>query len=129
MKIIEQESRLKIKMESTQKKGRTYRFLPAYILLFLEEKKLYGSALLNEFRRRLPNYSVDSAVIYRTLQELEKGGFLKSDWKTEDPGPATKWYEITDAGLLKLKDYKRQIEIRIQNLEFFLNTYRTLNGD
>lgn len=116
-------------MESTGRKGRTYRFLPAYILLFLEEKKLYGFALLNEFRRRLPNYSVDGAVIYRTLQELERDGFLKSDWKTEDPGPATRWYEITDSGREKLKDYKRQIEQRIRNLEFFLETYRTLNGD
>ena len=49
------------------KPGRTYRFLPAYILLFLAETDRYGSALLNEFHQRMPNYSVDSAVIYRTL--------------------------------------------------------------
>jgi Predicted transcriptional regulators len=113
-------------MEEKQKRCRTYRFLPAYILLFLAENDLYGSAVLNEFHKRMPNYSVDSAVIYRTLQELEKEALVKFRWKTEDPGPATKWYEITASGRARLAVYKEEIEQRKKNLEFFLTTYRTL---
>ena len=108
------------------KSTRTYRFLPAYILLFLAEKNLYGLAILNEFRSRLPNYSVDGSVIYRTLQELEKDAFVKSYWEISSPGPATKWYEITESGLHKLTEYKGLIEIRIKNFEFFLETYKNL---
>jgi PadR family transcriptional regulator, regulatory protein PadR len=114
-------------MDAKQKKCRTYRFLPAYILLFLAKGDLYGSALLNEFHKRMPGYSVDSAVIYRTLQDLEKEAMVKSYWKTEDPGPATKWYELTQAGRAKLTDYKSEIEQRKKNLEFFLTTYQTLD--
>lgn len=108
------------------KATRTYRFLPAYILLFLAEKNLYGSAILNVFRDRLPNYNVDGAVIYRTLQELEKEGFLKSYWETSNPGPATRWYEITESGFRKLAEYKGLIELRMKNFEFFLETYKGL---
>ncbi|MFD1177739.1 PadR family transcriptional regulator [Paenibacillus puldeungensis] len=113
-------------MDSRAKNRRTYRFAPAFILLFLAEKSLYGSAILSEFRDRLPDYSVDSAVIYRSLQELEKEGSLKSSWNTETPGPATKWYEITDIGLQKLANYYGDIEKRKRNLDFFLSTYSQL---
>lgn len=113
-------------MDLKQKRCRTYRFLPAYILLFLAENDLYGSAILNEIHKRMPGYNADSAVIYRTLQDLEKEAFLISYWKTEDPGPATKWYKITDSGLKMLDEYKVEIEQRKRNLEFFLKTYQTL---
>lgn len=114
-------------MENKPKKCRTYRFLPAYILLFLAENDLYGSAIVNEFHKRMPGYTVDTAVVYRALQELEKEGFLKSYWKTEDPGPASKWYEVTPSGLLRLAEYKTEIEQRKRNLEFFLSTYQAIN--
>jgi PadR family transcriptional regulator, regulatory protein PadR len=113
-------------MDTKSKNYRTYRFLPAYILLFLAEGDLYGSAILNEFHNRMPNYTVDSAVIYRTLQDLEKEYFLESYWKTEDPGPATKWYKVTDSGTKKLAEFKIDIEKRKKNLEFFLETYYKL---
>ena len=113
-------------MDSKQKKCRTYRFLPAYILLFLATGDLYGSAILNEFHKKMPGYSVDSAVIYRTLQELEKDAMVRFYWKTEEPGPATKWYKITEAGRARLADYKSEIEQRKKNLEFFLATYSQL---
>lgn len=112
-------------MKLKQKK-RTYRFLPAYTLLFLAENDLYGSAVLGEFRRRMPGYSADSAVVYRTLQEMEKEGLVVSYWKTETPGPATKWYRITDSGRKSLAEYRMEIEQRKQNLEFFLRTYQSL---
>lgn len=112
-------------MECKQKK-RTYRFLPAYTLLFLAENDLYGSAILNEFHKRMPGYNVDSAVVYRTLQEMEKEKMVVSYWKTEAPGPATKWYEITESGFKRLAEYKPEIEQRKKNLEFFLTTYQSL---
>ena len=114
-------------MESKQKRGRTYRFLPAYILLFLAEKDLYGSAILSEFHERMPTYNVDSAIIYRTLQDLEKDAYLTFYWKTEEPGPATKWYRVTESGFCRLAEYKGEIEQRKRNLEFFLGTYQSLN--
>lgn len=114
-------------MDLKQKRCRTYRFLPAYILLFLAENDLYGSAILNEFHKKIPTYNVDSAIIYRTLQELEKDAYLSSYWKTEEPGPATKWYKVTESGFGRLAEYKGEVEQRKRNLEFFLGTYQSLN--
>ena len=105
------------------KKGQSYRHVPAFILLFLARENLYGAALLNTMQRELPFSLVDSAVIYRTLQDLEESQAVKSYWETDTPGPARKWYEITPKGLEKLAEFKEDIEMRKKNFEFFLENY------
>lgn len=108
------------------KKGHTHRHTPAFILLFLAKEKLYGAALLNVLQREMPNYNVDSAVIYRSLQDLEEEGAVKAYWETDISGPARKWYEITSEGFKKLAEFKEDIEMRIQNLKFFLDEYKNI---
>lgn len=105
------------------KKGHIYRHTPAFIMLFLARENLYGAALLTLMQRELPCYKTDSAVIYRSLKELEEEGAVKSYWETDISGPARKWYQITDKGFEKLTLYKEDIEIRKKNFEFFLETY------
>ncbi len=99
------------------------RHAPAFILLFLAQKTAYGSLLLTSMQAELPHCKLDSAVIYRSLQELEKQGAVEAYWDTSEPGPAKKWYKITFVGLEKLDEYKSDIENRMKNLHFFLNAY------
>lgn len=87
---------------------------------------LYGAALLNTLQRELPCYQTDSAVIYRSLRELEEDGSVESYWETDTTGPAKKWYKITDKGMMRLAEYKDDIEMRMKNLEFFIECYKKL---
>lgn len=112
-----------MKDKTVKGKNQTYRHTPAFILLFLTRGDLYGAALLETMLKELPSFNADSAVIYRSLQELEKEGAVKSYWETDVSGPARKWYKITDVGFVKLSEYKEDIEKRIKNLKFFLDMY------
>jgi len=103
-----------------------YRYVPAFILLFLASQNLYGAALFNKMQREIPFCYADSAVVYRALQVLEEEGSVKSYWETDTPGPAKKWYEITTKGLERLAEYKEDIETRKKNFEFFLESYETI---
>ena len=106
--------------------NKTYKHTPAFILIFLAKEKNYGQALLNALNNELPCYKADSAVIYRSLQELEKEGDITSLWETEKTGAPRKWYEITDKGIKKLSEYKTDIENRKKNFEYFIDQYNKL---
>lgn len=113
-------------MVEKSKKKQAYRHTPAFMLLFLAREDLYGAALLNTLQRELPCYQTDSAVIYRSLQELEEDGSVSSYWETDTSGPAKKWYKITDKGQKRLSEFKDDIEMRKKNLEYFLESYKKL---
>lgn len=115
-------------MAKNLNRGQNYRHTPAFILLFLARENLYGAALLNKMHGELPCCRADSAVIYRSLQELEEEGAVKSYWETDTSGPARKWYQITEKGLERLKEFKDDIEMRKRNLEFFLDAYKNISN-
>ncbi len=102
------------------------RHLPAFILLFLTEEPAYGLALVKKMQQKLPYNNIDHAATYRALKDLEKINAVTSYWDTSNPGPAKKWYKITDVGLEKLKEFKEDIILRKKNLEFFVDCYESL---
>ena len=108
---------------------RGYRHTPAYILLFLARNDFYGSALLKSMEQEMPYCHTDSAIIYRSLQELEKSGAVESYWETGTQGPARKWYKITKSGLDKLTEFKKDIEVRKANFDYFLAVYNTISHE
>ncbi len=114
-------------MVRKSKKGQTYRHTPAFILIFLARENLYGGALLNKMESQLPSYNADSAAVYRSLQELEKEGAVKAYWETDISGPARKWYKITEEGFERLAVLKEDIEMRMRNFEYFLNSYEKIS--
>lgn len=105
------------------------RHLPAFVLLCLAECPAYGLTILNQLQERMPTFSADGAAIYRCLQELEKASAVTSYWDTTVPGPARKWYTLTDAGWHLLSDYQRDIEARKENLEYFLKQFDHVKAD
>lgn len=108
-------------------KTKQHRHLPAFVLLLLAEGEKHGGAILTELSQRLPGCGPDSAALYRTLQQLEEAGEAVSTWDTSGSGPARRVYRITDAGRERLGFWRDEIEMRLANLEYFLETYRELD--
>ena len=74
----------------------------------------------------MPLYKPDTAVIYRTLQQLEQDGEVAFTWDTSKSGPARKVYRLTELGWKKLDYWREDIEMRIANLHYFLDTYQSI---
>ncbi len=108
------------------RKGQKYRHTPAFILLLLAQSDSYGAALLGRLESELPAYKTDSAVIYRTLQDLEKAGSVESFWDHTQSGPPRKWYKITEIGRNQLIEFRDDIIMRQQNLSYFLRTFEKI---
>jgi PadR family transcriptional regulator PadR len=110
------------------KRSQQYRHMPAFILLALAEGPIHGGAIHTVLIDRMSLCKPDSAAIYRTLQQLEQEGEVVSNWDTSKSGPARKVYSLTDAGWQKLEYWREDIEMRIANLQYFLDTYRTIKN-
>ncbi|WHH58695.1 helix-turn-helix transcriptional regulator [Petroclostridium sp. X23] len=110
-------------------KGRNYRHLSAFILLVLAQREIHGGAIHTTLCETLPNFNTDTGAVYRCLQELESDGAVESEWDTSEPGPARKIYKITSLGWNELGEWEQDIQHRIANLNYFLETYRNIKGN
>lgn len=108
------------------KKRQNYRHLPAFILLLLARGEAHGGAIHSTLSDCLPHFQADTGAVYRALQQLEKDGAVASAWETPESGPARKVYQITTLGWGKLEEWEKDIETRIDNLSYFLETYRKI---
>jgi len=105
-----------------------FRHTPAFILLFLTQKPAYGALLFRRLDEEIPFNLIDTPALYRALNDLEKGGAVEAYWDTSEPGPAKKWYKITQKGTEKLGELNQDIERTKRNLDFFLETYEKLQN-
>lgn len=108
----------------TKKNGR---HTPAFLLLFLAEAPSYGALLLTRLEAELPHCFSDSAIVYRSLQEMEKNGLVITSWRQTDTGQQRKWYTITVKGEQALNEQADDIRLRFANFEYFLSRYQLLN--
>lgn len=99
------------------------RHAPAFLLLFLNEEPSYGARLLARLQEQLPHCLLDSAIVYRTLVQLERQGLVRGEWKEKGAGQPRKWYSISDEGRKALEEYAGDIRRREENLQFFLERY------
>lgn len=106
-----------------QKRGR---HAPAFILLMIAKEPTHGLGILNLMDEHVPNHRMDTAIVYRTLKDLEKEGYIVSQWADSDSGPKKKIYELTPNGRELLSEFKADIEKSINNLEKFLTIYKLL---
>lgn len=110
----------------SSKKRQTYRHLPAFILLTLAQGEGHGGAIHTSLGHSLPHFHTDTGAVYRVLQQLEDDGSVTSVWDTTESGPARKIYHITPAGWDKLGEWEQDIESRLANLNYFLDTYKKI---
>lgn len=102
------------------------RHLPAFILLLLAEQSRHGGALQSALQAQLPLLKADSGAVYRALQRLEQDGEVEAQWDTSQAGPARKVYRLRPAGWQKLEFWRQDIERRLVNLNYFLQTFQRL---
>ena len=109
-------------------RGKSGRHAPAFVLLELAKSKKYGMQILNELNERIPNNCLDSAAVYRALSSLEKAQCVVVRADADENGVTKKYYEITEKGRVELTLFYEDIQMRVENLSYFLNTYKDL-GD
>lgn len=106
------------------KSARTSRFLIPALLLLLSEKSSHGYELTEKYTDfGFTEAGSDPGAVYRVLKLLDSDGFIKSKWKTAEPGPAKKIYSITDKGSGLLSFWAKDIKERKKTFEFFLKRY------
>lgn len=108
------------------KKRQKFRYLPAFVLLVLAKGQAHGGAVHTALKKALPVFDADTGAVYRTLQQLEQEGEVEATWVTTGPGPARKIYRLTPDGWRKLDYWRQDIELRLANLNYFLQTYGRL---
>ncbi len=96
--------------------GHLYRFVEPVLLLVLKEKgNSYGYDLLGEVAEyAFTDGEIEKAVLYRTLRRLEENGYIKSDWNTDEPGPARRVYTLTKDGAAHLQEWA-QVLAKVSN--------------
>lgn len=102
------------------------RHTPAFLLLLLAEGPSYGALLLSRMKSELPFCLSDSAIVYRSLVQMEKEGLIDGRWVPEGGGKPRKWYSISAKGVKALGEYAEDIGQRMANLQFFLERYRSI---
>lgn len=90
----------------------TYRFVePVLLYRLLARGCSYGYELMGDLEEHaLIGGGIDSAVLYRTLRQLEAAGMVTSSWETPEAGPARRRYRLTEAGQALLSDWTASLE-------------------
>lgn len=58
--------------------------------LFLVDAPSYEALLLSRLKAKLPHCFSDSAIVYRSLQEMDKNGLVETTWGTMENGQPRK---------------------------------------
>ncbi|GAB6106534.1 PadR family transcriptional regulator [Fusibacter bizertensis] len=116
-------------------KGKPGRHVPAFVLLILAKKPAYGLQILNQLKEEMPYCRLDSAAVYRALNQLEDSGAIqvfeqsKEEDSSLDFALFKKYYSITALGIEELKTFYSDIEKRHANLSYFISTFSHLRKD
>jgi len=108
--------------------GRIYRMVEPILLLLLKQKSAHGYELIHLANKHsLTDSVIDPAVVYRTLREMEKEGYVSSKWEIAGGGPAKRLYTITEEGNKLLSDWMLLLENQKKSMEKLIEEYREEN--
>jgi DNA-binding PadR family transcriptional regulator len=84
-----------------------YRFVEPVLLLMLKER---GGSYGYDLSGHLAEYAftdaqIERAVLYRTLRRLQENGYVRSNWRVNEAGPARRVYVLTKAGERHLREW------------------------
>jgi PadR family transcriptional regulator, regulatory protein PadR len=81
------------------------------LLSLLSERPMYGYEILLEATRRSARaFQMKEGTLYPALHKLERGGFLKSEWKESAVGRSRKYYNLTSKGRRTARSKRLQWE-------------------
>jgi DNA-binding PadR family transcriptional regulator len=65
----------------------------------------------------------DPGAVYRALRTLEEDGFVTSEWKTQERGPARRVYHLTKLGEKLLEEWVKELKKRRDALDNIIALY------
>jgi DNA-binding PadR family transcriptional regulator len=71
---------------------------------------------------------IERAALYRTLNILEKNGYVTSHWDTKGSGPARKVYSLTKDGERHLQQWAEVLHKVSKSMSHFVRKVESLNG-
>ena len=99
----------------------------AWLLLLLRDGEGYGRELIVRLSER--GISVDTALAYRRLRELDADGAITSRWVQSHAGPRRRCYRLTGEGRRQLAEHAATIAATRQRYDAFLRAYAHAMGD
>jgi DNA-binding PadR family transcriptional regulator len=86
------------------------------------DRPMYGYEIIQELEARSQGYfQFKEGLIYPRLHELERQGFLRSEWQGQEGTRRRKFYTITDKG-------RRRLEEELQGWQDFAQNVNLLLG-
>ena len=105
----------------------TRNLLTPWVLLLLKQWSAHGYFLLQTLQRMgFPR--VDHTALYKELRNLEKGGYVTSNWETDGSGPAKRTYRITPLGEDFLRSWAEAVAGYERMISSFFDLYMQLFG-
>jgi PadR family transcriptional regulator PadR len=98
-------------------------FIQPWILLLLSERPSHGYELLERLHAGLSETPTDTALLYRTLRQMEAEGLVSSAWETGGAGPARRLYEMTGEGVGCLHAWASNLRRTRERLDEFIAVY------
>lgn len=97
-------------------------YIDTILLSLLREKPVYGYELAKTaLDRSEGTFELKEATLYLSLKRLEKNGLVKSFWGDSDSGGGRrKYYELTEAGYVRLRQKKTEWEFFKKTIDQFL---------
>lgn len=104
-------------------------FRIGWLLLLLsgsDNSSGYGYDLRRELELR--GVSLDPAILYRSLREMESRALIVSRWMCSEEGPRRRVYDITAAGEAELARIAASVSAARDEHDAFLEAYRGQGG-
>jgi PadR family transcriptional regulator PadR len=84
--------------------------LEPVLLVLLKEHPRHGYHILSEIGA-MGMSTIHPSVVYRTLRELERMEWIRSDWDTnQTQGPPRRIYELTAQGEMALQNWQIELD-------------------
>jgi PadR family transcriptional regulator PadR len=85
------------------------------------ERPMYGYEIIQELEARSEGYfQFKEGLIYPRLHEMERQGFLRSEWQGAEGTRRRKFYAITDRGRRRLEEELRSWQVFAKNVNQLL---------
>jgi len=103
------------------REGPQKRFIEPRLLYLIKQSPGYGYQLTEDIGKLpFPGPTPDSAAVYRTLRDLEKGGLVRSEWEHGETGPSKRVYSLTPQGEKRLQAWVAAFKERVKMLNGFI---------
>ena len=95
------------------------------ILLLLTQIEAHGYDIIQRLNHlEYIEGELETATVYRILRRMEQDDVIVSNWEHGEFGPARRKYKITQQGLQLLDEWVTSLQLRSQQIELFLNSYK-----